>query len=99
LRSLGFEFGPLPDQEQPKVGLTVTAVSREIWFKALLEGQTEISRVWRIIAVTPMRKQDVTPKLVAAVGSKLGEITAAPTSEKTTPTPSPSPSPSPQKKP
>jgi len=91
LRDLGFEFGSLPAQEQPKVGLMVTAVSREVWSKALLEQQTEIPRVWRIIAVSPLKKkEDVTPKLVEAVGSKLSEVTATPT-EKPTPTPSASP--------
>lgn len=91
LRNLGFEFGSLPAEEQPRVGLMVTAVSREVWFKALRESQTEIPRVWRIMAISPLKKQDATPKLVEAVGSKLSEIAAAPVPAQPTPTPSPSP--------
>lgn len=79
MRNLGFEFGTLPSQEQPRIGLMVTAVSREVWFNAFLEPQTEIPRVWRIVAITAVRKQDVTPNLVEAVGAKLSEITAPPT--------------------
>lgn len=94
LRNLGFEFGSLPAEEQPRVGLMVTAVSKEVWFKALVESQREIPRVWRIMAISPLKKQDVTPKLVEAVGSKLSEIAAAPV-----PAPTPTPSPSPKKKP
>jgi hypothetical protein len=78
LRNLGFQFETFPAQEQPRVGLMVTAVSRETWFKALLEPQTEIPRVWRIVAISPQKKQDVTPQLVEAVGAKLTEITATP---------------------
>ena len=97
MRNLGFEFVSFPEQEKPKVGLMVTAVSREVWSKALLEGQTEIARVWRIMAISPLRKEDVTPKLVEAVGSKLIEVTATSAPEK--PTPTPTPSASPKKKP
>ena len=54
LRNLGFEFGSAaPAPEQLKAGLMVTAVTREAWFKALLDEKTEIPRVWRIIAVSP----------------------------------------------
>ncbi|HEY5741810.1 MAG TPA: hypothetical protein VIS99_04655 [Terrimicrobiaceae bacterium] len=89
LRNLGFEFGTLPAQEQPRVGLIVTAVSREEWFRAMLETQGEIPRVWRIVAICPLEKQDLTPKLVEAVGAKLSEITATsiPAAQ---PTPTPS---------
>jgi hypothetical protein len=91
LRNLGFDFGTLPEQEQPKVGLTVIAVSREVWLQGLLEPRTEIPSVWRIVAISPLQEQDVTLQLVEAVGAKLNEITAAPVSEKPTPTPSASP--------
>lgn len=96
LRNLGFEFGTLPAQEQPEIGLMVTAVSREVWFNALLEPQAEIPRVWRIVAITPLRKQDVTPKLVEAVGAKLSEIATQPAAAAQ---PTPTPSESPKKKP
>jgi hypothetical protein len=98
LRNLGFEFeSAAPAPEQLKAGLMVTAVTREAWFKALLDEKTEIPRVWRIIAVSPLKKEDVTPKLVEAVGSKLSEVAAGKTTE--TEKPHPTPSASPQKKP
>jgi hypothetical protein len=98
LRNLGFEFGSAaPAPEQLKEGLMVTAVTREAWFKALLEEKTEIPRVWRIIAVSPLKKEDVTLKLVEAVGSKLNEIAGGKTQQ--TEKPHPAPSASPQKKP
>jgi hypothetical protein len=96
LRSLGFEFGTLPTEEQPRVGLLVTAVSQKIWFNALLEPQTEVPRVWRIVAITAARKWDVTPNLVEAVGDKLDEITAA---RGTAAEPTPTPPNAPEKKP
>ena len=74
LQSLGFEFGSAPAAEQLRAGLMVTAVTREAWFNALLSDKAEIPRVWRVIAVSPLKKEDVTPKLVEAVGSKLREI-------------------------
>lgn len=77
LRNLGFGLESEPAPEQLKAGLMVTAVTREAWFKALLNEKTEIPRVWRIIAVSPIKKEDVTPKLVEAVGSKLNEVTGA----------------------
>ena len=96
LRNLGFGFGPSgPAPEQSKAGLMITAVTREAWFKGLLEEKTEIPRVWRIIAVSPVRKEDVTAKLVEAVGSKLNEVAGAVETEK----PQPTPGASPQKKP
>ena len=91
LRSLGFEFATLPTQEQPRVGLMVTAISREIWLNALLQPQPEIPRIWRIVAITTLRKQDVTPNLVEAVGAKLSEITAPPATPTQRP-PQPAPS-------
>jgi hypothetical protein len=96
LRSLGFEFGTLPTVEEPRIGLMVTAVSRKIWFNALLEPQTEVPRVWRIVAITAARKWDVTPNLVEAVGDKLDEITAA---RGTAAEPTPTPPNAPEKKP
>ncbi len=106
MRNLGFEFGTLPLQEQARIGLMVTAVSREVWSNALLEPQTEIPRVWRVVAITAVRKQDVTPNLVEAVGAKLGEIAASPIpAAQPTPTPTPAarptatPSEAPEKKP
>jgi hypothetical protein len=90
LRSLGFEFGTLRAQEQPRVGLMVTAISREEWLKSP-EVPTEIARVWRIIAVSPLRKQDVMPRLVEAVGEKLSEMTVAPVTESPAGTPSATP--------
>ena len=98
LRNLGFEFGSAaPEPEQLKAGLMVTAVTREAWFKALLDEKIEIPRVWRIIAVSPLKKEDVTPKLVEAVGSKLNQVASGKTPE--TEKPRPTPSASPQKKP
>jgi hypothetical protein len=77
LRNLGFGFESESAPEQLKAGLMVTAVTREAWFKALLDEKTEIPRVWRIIAVSPVKKDDVTAKLVEAVGSKLNEVAGA----------------------
>ena len=88
LRSLGFEFGTLPTPEQPRVGLLVTAVSRQEWLRSP-GGSTEIPHVWRIAAVSRLRKQDVMPQLVEAVGEKLSELTTAPAAEKPTQTPTP----------
>jgi hypothetical protein len=92
LQSLGFEFGSAPAPDPLRAGLMVTAVTREAWFSALLNDKTEIPRVWRIVAVSPLKKEDVTSKLVEAVGSKLGEVTSAgPAETQASPTPSPSP--------
>ena len=92
LRNLGFEFGSAPPAlEQLKAGLMVTAVTREAWFKGLLDEKTEIPRVWRIIAVSPIKEEDVTVKLVEAVGSKLNEVAGAPETAKPHATPSASP--------
>ena len=97
LRSLGFEFGTTPPPQQLRAGLMVTAVTREAWFSALLDEKAEIPRVWRIVAVSPLRKEDVTPKLVEAVGSRLDEVTGEKTAE--TEKPKSTPSLSPNKKP
>jgi hypothetical protein len=97
LRNLGFEFGPSPTApEELKAGLMVTAVTREAWFKALLDERNEIPRVWRITAVSPLKKEDVTPQLVEAVGSKLNEVAGGKATE--TEKPHPTPSASPKKK-
>ena len=71
----------------------ITAVSRDAWFKGLIDDKVEIPRVWRIIAVIPLEKEEVTPKLVEAVASKLDEVAGGKTAEteKTRPTPSASP--------
>ena len=96
LRNLGFGFGRSgPAPEQSKAGLMITAVSRDAWFKGLMDEKVEIPRVWRIIAVIPLEKEDVTPKLVEAVASKLNEVAGAVETEK----PQPTPGASPQKKP
>ena len=82
LRNLGFDFGPAePAPEQSKAGFMITAVSREAWFKGLMDEKAEIPRVWRIIAVIPVEKEDVTPKLVDAVASKLDEVAGGNTAE------------------
>ena len=92
LQSLGFEFGSAPAPDALRAGLMVTAVTREAWFSALMNDKTEIPRVWRVVAVSPLKKEDVTSKLVEAVGSKLGEVTSAsPAETQASPTPSPSP--------
>jgi hypothetical protein len=97
LRNLGFEFGPSPTgPEELKAGLMVTAVTREAWFKALLDEKNEIPRVWRITAVSPLKKEDITPKLVEAVGSKLNEVAGGKATG--TEKPHPAPSASPRKK-
>ncbi len=93
LQNLGFEFGSAPSPEQLKAGLMVTAVTREAWFTALLDEKTEIPRVWRIIAVSPLKKEDVTPKLVEAVGPKLNEVAGGRTPELQKPQPKPTTSP------
>ena len=98
LRNLGFEFGSAASApEQLREGLIVTAVSREAWFKGLMDKKAEIARVWRIIAVIPIKEEDVTPKLVQAAGSKLNEVAGGKTAE--TEKPNPTPSASPQNKP
>ncbi|HEY5813604.1 MAG TPA: hypothetical protein VIT23_13230 [Terrimicrobiaceae bacterium] len=90
-QNLGFEFHSVPVQEPPKVGLMVTAVSRDEWFKSLGEGQSQIPRVWRITAIGVSKKVDITPKLVEAIGAKVEEITGTSTAEKPNSTPAPSP--------
>ena len=92
LQSLGFEFGSAPAPEQLRAGLMVTAVTREAWFSVLMNDKAEIPRVWRIIAMSPLKKEDVTPRLVEAVGSKLGEVGSTNSAEtQASPTPSTSP--------
>jgi hypothetical protein len=83
MRNLGFEFGMLPAQEQPRIGLMVTAIAKEVWLNASLASEGELPRVWRVVALTRLDREDTTPRLVQAVGAKLAEIT-------TTPAPSPS---------
>ena len=75
LRSLGFEFESAP--APPKAGLMVTAVTREAWFGEPPHNNAEIPRVWRIIAVGPLKKEDVMAQLAEAVGSKLNEVPGA----------------------
>jgi hypothetical protein len=92
MRNLGFEFGTLPVQEQPRVGLMVTAISKEVWMNVPLASESEIPRVWRVVALTRLSEEDVTAKLVEAVGAKLAElITTPPPSAQRSPTPSPTP--------
>ena len=78
MRNLGFEFGMLSVQEQPRIGLMVTAISKDVWLNAPLASESEIPRVWRVVAIAPLTKEDMTTKLVEAAGAKLGEIAAAP---------------------
>jgi hypothetical protein len=96
MRNLGFEVGTLSVQEQPKIGLIVTAISKNVWLNAPLASEGEIPRVWRVVAIAPLTKEDMTTKLVEAAGAKLGEIAAAPS---TPAPPTPTPSPTPKKKP
>jgi hypothetical protein len=96
MRNLGFEFGTLPVQEQPRVGLMVTAISKEVWLNAPLASESEIPRVWRVVAVAPLNKEDMTTKLVEAAGAKLSEIAATPS---TPAPPTPTASPTPNKEP
>ena len=81
MRNIGFQVETPPDQELPRIGLMVTAISKEVWLKAPLVSESEIPRVWRVVAVASMNKEDMTAKLVEAAGAKLGEMIA------TTPTP------------
>jgi hypothetical protein len=96
MRNLGFEVGMLSVQEQPRIGLIVTAISKNVWLNAPLASEGEIPRVWRVVAIAPLTKEDMTTKLVEAAGAKLGEIAAAPS---TLAPPTPTPSPTPKKKP
>jgi len=96
MRTLGFEMRTLPEQEQPRIGLMVTAISKDVWLNAPLVSESEIPRVWRVVAIAPLTKEDMTTKLVEAAGAKLGEIAAAPS---TPAPPTPTPSPTPKKKP
>jgi hypothetical protein len=92
MRKLGFEFRTLPEQEEPRIGLMITAITKDVWLNAPLVSETEIPRVWRVVAIAPVRKEDMTTKLVEAAGAKLGEIgTAPPTPIPPGPTPSPTP--------
>jgi hypothetical protein len=96
MRNLGFEVGTLSVQEQPRIGLIVTAISKNVWLNAPLASEGEIPRVWRVVAIAPLTKEDMTTKLVEAAGAKLGEIAEAPS---TPAPPTPTPSPTPKKKP
>jgi hypothetical protein len=92
MRNLGFEFGTLPVQEQPRVGLMVTAIAKQVWMNVPVVSESEIPRVWRVVALTGLGKEDVTAKLVEAVGAKLAELmTTAPPLTQPSPTPSPTP--------
>ncbi len=80
MRKLGFEFRTLPEQEEPRIGLMVTAISKDVWLNAPLASESEIPRVWRVVAIAPLNKEDMTTKLVEAAGAKLSEIaTSSPT--------------------
>jgi hypothetical protein len=99
LRNLGFDFEAAPSPVvQSKVGLVVTAVTREAWFNASPNQKTEIPKVWRIIAVTVLENEDITPRLVQAVGSKFAEVAREQSSHLEKRRSSP-PRPSPRKKP
>jgi hypothetical protein len=78
MRSIGFQVETPSAQELPRIGLMVTAVSKEVWLNAPLVSENEIPRVWRVVAVASLNKEDMTTKLVQAAGAKLGEITATP---------------------
>ena len=90
----GFEFGMLSVQEQPRIGLMVTAISKDVWLNAPLASEAEIPRVWRVVAIAPLTKEDMITKLVEAAGAKLGEIASVPPAP-----PSPTPSRTPKKEP
>jgi hypothetical protein len=94
MRKLGFEFRTLPEQEEPRIGLMVTAITKDVWLNAPLASEAEIPRVWRVVAIAPLNKEDMTSKLVEAAGAKLGEIA---TGSSTPASPSPTPSPTPKK--
>jgi hypothetical protein len=83
-------------QEQPRVGLMVTAIAKQVWMNVPVASESEIPRVWRVVALTRLGKEDLTAKLVEAVGAKLAELmtTAPPLTQ-----PSPTPSPTPKKQP
>jgi hypothetical protein len=93
LQSLGLEIGSVPPPQQLRAGLMVTAVTREGWATAVPDQRAEIPRVWRIIAVTSLKKEDVTPKLVEAVGSKLNEVVSGKNGEPEKPHATPTASP------
>jgi hypothetical protein len=78
MRNIGFQVETPSAQEMPRIGLMVTAVSKEVWLNAPLVSENEIPRVWRVVAVASLNKEDMTTKLVQAAGAKLGEITATP---------------------
>jgi hypothetical protein len=92
MRNLGFDFETLPAQERPRIGLMVTAISKEVWLHAPLASESEIPRVWRVVAVAPLNKEDMTTALVEAAGAKLSEMTTPPlTPAQLGPTPSSTP--------
>ena len=96
MQNLGFEFETLPAQEQPRVALMITAITKYVWLNAPLASESEIPRVWRVVAIAPLTKEDMTTRLVEAAGAKLGEIAGAPS---TPAPPTPTPSPTSKKKP
>jgi hypothetical protein len=96
MQKLGFEFRTVPEQEEPRIGLMVTAITKNVWLNAPLASESEIPRVWRVVAVAPLGKEDMTTKLVEAAGAKLSEIATAPA---TSASPSPTPSRTPKKEP
>ena len=92
MQRLGFEFRTLPQEEEAKIGLMVTAISKDVWLNAPFVSESEIPRVWRVVAIAPLTKEDMTTKLVEAAGAKLGEIVTTPqTPAQPNPTPSPTP--------
>jgi hypothetical protein len=96
MRRLGFEFRTPPKEEEAKIGLMVTAISKDVWLNAPLASESEIPRVWRVVAVAPLNKGDMTTKLVEAAGAKLSEIVATPSTQAS---PSPTPTSTPKKEP
>jgi hypothetical protein len=96
MRKLGFELRTVPEQEEPRIGLMVTAISKDVWLNAPLASESEIPRVWRLVAVAPLSKEDMVTKLVEAAGAKLSEIVATPSTQAS---PSPTPTSTPKKEP
>lgn len=67
---------PTTPYQQPKIGLMISAVTRQNWLQAASAGE-EVPRVWRVTAVAATSQnsaRDVTPLLLEAAGPDLGKI-------------------------
>lgn len=78
----GFAGGvdiPTTTYEAPKVGLMISAITKENWLRAATAGE-DVPRVWRVTAVTISSRsstKDMAPVLLDAAAPEIGKIYSA----------------------